>query len=196
MKIAHCFVHAGVESEYLKQFGEIHGYGLEIEQHVNFSKSFEVDLTVDELQGSYDFGLFHPPCYKWAKATPDKEKYPDLLDRARYLAKEYCDYWVVENVEYAPLKNPVYLDGFMFNKPIRYKRAFETNFKVPQPESLGKFKYDETINEITQFKAARIKGYTSSYYSAHDVCKNSVPSYYLEYLLSHCPIFNVESKLD
>lgn len=191
MKIAHAFIHEAVESEYLKQFGEIHGYGLKINQHVNLDRWFECDLRENGLETQYDLGLFHPPCQKWARATNDKSKYENLIPRARELAKQHCNYWIIENVKGAPLKDPVILNGAMFERDLKYERAFETNFEIEEPEHLGKFYYGASISEMTQFRAGQIKGYSPSYYTAETVTRNCVPSYYLEYILSHCPIIEV-----
>lgn len=62
-----------------------------------------------------------------------------MIPSAYALAKEYSDYYVIKNVTKAALKNPVVLDGRMFGLPIKYERAFETLFKVPQPPRYKRF---------------------------------------------------------
>ncbi|MFP4017827.1 MAG: hypothetical protein ACLFUH_01125 [Bacteroidales bacterium] len=195
MKIAHVFVHAGTESEYLKEFGEIHGYGLEFETTINFDKSFTVDLTENDLKEQYDFGLFHPPCQKWAKATVDKHLEQNLIPRARELGEKYCDYYIIENVPKAPLRDSVTLNGAMFDKGIRYERQFESNFEIKKPEYKDRVRYDHNIQSMRKVQAGNIKEYQSGYYHVNTIKRNATPKYYLKYLLSYCPLFDIENPL-
>jgi hypothetical protein len=191
MKIVHAFVHTGIESELLKEYGKIDGYGLDITVSWNFDNFYELDLIENDLKQDYDFGLFHPMCQKWAKSTHKREKYNNQIPRARELAEKHCDYWIIENNEYAPLENPVYLNGTMFGKPLRYERAFETNFTVEQPTYRDSQRHKYNISEISKRKVGNIKEWTTGYYDVKTLKKNCVPRYYLEYLLSYCPIFEV-----
>lgn len=185
--IAHAFVHAGVESEYFKKYGKIDGYGINIQNTINFDNYFELDLMNNQLNKKYDFGFFQPKCQKWARATVDKGKEPNQIKRARKLAKKYCDYWIIENVPKAPLKDTVILNGTMFDKEIRYERAFESNFSIPQPEYEDSQKHNLNVSEMRKIQAGNIKGYTTGYYHVKTLKRNCIPRYYLEYLLKYCP---------
>lgn len=188
MRIAHVFVHAAVESQYMKEIAPVDGYGLDIQTEINLSNAYERDLAEHGLERQYTLGLFHPPCQLWCNSTQNREEYENLIPRARELAKEYCDYYIIENVSRAPLNDPVILNGGMFGKELKYERGFETNFYVEQPEFTGKYCYERSVSGISQYPCAKIKGYTASFYDCHTVTHNCVPKYYLEYILKHAPI--------
>jgi DNA (cytosine-5)-methyltransferase 1 len=93
-------------------------------------------LTVD-LSG-YDLIWASPPCQDFTRyhrrepgrIAPRGNLIPAI--RSRLAASGVA--WIIENVEGAPLDNPVTLCGSMFGLEIRRHRLFETSFAVQQPQ--------------------------------------------------------------
>lgn len=78
-----------------------------------------------------------PPCQRFsdlAKRNGNAEEWPDLIEPTRALLQEARRPYVIENVEGAPLIEPVVLCGTMFpgTRVIRH-RLFETNFPLDAP---------------------------------------------------------------
>jgi hypothetical protein len=63
----------------------------------------------------------------------DTEDHANQIPRAREIAIEIADDYVIENKPRDDLNNPVVLNGNMFGLPIKYERAFETSFPVSSP---------------------------------------------------------------
>jgi DNA (cytosine-5)-methyltransferase 1 len=84
------------------------------------------------------FGLVHvsPPCQKYSDLQKRTGKeYPDLIGPVREMLQDSGLPYVIENVDTAPLENPVMLCGTMFPGLRVYRhRLFETNWKLEQPE--------------------------------------------------------------
>lgn len=183
MKILHAFADNGVESEVLVRHGEVVRVGTD--PGGVYGEVVKADATRMPLKsGSFDFGIFHPLCQRWARATPVdvRESYPDLLDETRQEAKRLCDNWVIENVKRAPLKDPVVLGGWHFGKKWANERAFETNFHVPQlPQYEGEAKY--YTNRGYKHDWLDRKGYTEDSYTSHAIKKNSVSAFIVELLV-------------
>jgi DNA (cytosine-5)-methyltransferase 1 len=83
-----------------------------------------------------NFDLVHasPPCQRYsdlAKRNGNAHDWPDYIPALRRIFRRYSTPWVIENVEGAPLRNPVMLCGTMFPglRVIRH-RLFETSFSV------------------------------------------------------------------
>jgi DNA (cytosine-5)-methyltransferase 1 len=78
------------------------------------------------------------PCQRWSKQTrcrPElREKYPDLITPMRPLLEEMGKPYVMENVEGAPLRDPVMLCGTMFRRELYRHRLFETGNGVSLPQ--------------------------------------------------------------
>lgn len=92
-------------------------------------------LTVD-LSG-YDAIHASPPCQRFsdlAKRNGNAHAWPDLIAPTRARLVELNVPWVIENVEGAPLENPVTLCGTMFPglRVIRH-RLFESNVEIDVP---------------------------------------------------------------
>lgn len=78
-----------------------------------------------------------PPCQRYsdlARLNGNAEDHPDLVPPTRELLKELGVPWVIENVEGAPLRDPITLCGTMFRRlrVIRH-RLFESSFPLPAP---------------------------------------------------------------
>jgi DNA (cytosine-5)-methyltransferase 1 len=92
-----------------------------------------LDLDAEFLAG---FDLVHasPPCQKYSDlAKRTGKEYPDLISPTRELLLSSNKPYVIENVDTAPLLNPVMLCGGMFKELRVYRhRLFESNFNLEQ----------------------------------------------------------------
>lgn len=203
--ILHCFADQGTESEVLSNFGEVLRVGLNAID-TNRSSPIKADAHV-EAEGkdwhfpisedvTFDLGVFHPVCSKWADTTSisgDPDNHENMIPSARALAEEYCDYYVIENVPKAPLRDPYVLNGKMFGLPIRYERAFETNFRVPQPPRYNRFWDEEGTKDKAETSSfyfserskpwwASVKGYRPDPYPKQHLAKNCIPAPYIHHI--------------
>lgn len=204
-RILHCFADYGTESEVLGGYGDVVRVGID-PKDTNDSAPIRADAHVladgknwsfpikDDV--SFDLGFFHPVCSKWADTTSisgDPDEHEDMIPSARALAKKYCDHYVIENVKHAPLEEPVNLDGRMFGLPIKYERAFETSFRVPQPPQYKRFwgkEEDRDIAETSSFYFsersrewwASVKQYRPGSYLKQHLAKNTIPAPYIHHI--------------
>lgn len=127
--------------------GAAHGYnlagfeilGVDIHPQPNYPFDF---VQADALQLKHlskDFDLIHasPPCQRFSTASGklDRTHHPDLLRPCRELLKSFHKPYVIENVEGAPLKNPLKLCGTLFSElRVLRHRVFEASFPIPQPD--------------------------------------------------------------
>ncbi|MEV0057246.1 DNA methylase [Saccharopolyspora shandongensis] len=85
----------------------------------------------------HEFDAIHAscPCQAFTNAWKlHRNDHPDLIAPTRELLQATGLPWVIENVEGAPLHNPVMLCGAMFPGMRVYRhRLFETNFPVAVP---------------------------------------------------------------
>jgi len=185
--IYHLFADRGVESEFLSAFGRVIRVGIDPFEN-SYSKVVQGDATNPPLKPGADIVVCHPPCYKWAESTrhiPDREEvYPDLIPETREVAAELGDQYIIENVPKAPLRDPVVLNGRMFNLPIHYERAFETSFPVKQPSENGEREdevswWNEYSRPLSWWKTT--KGYRDEW-EKDSLVKVAVPQTYLDYL--------------
>jgi DNA (cytosine-5)-methyltransferase 1 len=100
-----------------------------------------------------------PPCQAHSDLQrQSKREYEDFIPRVRDLLLQWGGPYVIENVEGAPLENPIVLCGTMFPglRVIRH-RLFETNFpKHPlvfthdkRKAHYGKLNQDESFVQVT-----------------------------------------------
>lgn len=80
-----------------------------------------------------------PPCQAYTLAQRIRgNEHPDLIDPTRELLEASGLPWVIENVEGAPLRNPIVLCGSMFPELRVYRhRQFEASFPITVPEHLA-----------------------------------------------------------
>jgi DNA (cytosine-5)-methyltransferase 1 len=85
--------------------------------------------------GGFDFVHASPPCQKYSDLQKRTGKeYPDLIGPVREMLQASGLPYVIENVDTAPLKNPIMLCGGMFKGLRVYRhRLFESNFRLEQP---------------------------------------------------------------
>lgn len=117
--------------------------GIDIEPQPRFPYTF-IRADVLELDARFlrRFDAIHasPPCQSYsdlAKRNGNGDDWPRLIEPVREMLEQSGKPWVIENVEGAPMRDPVILCGTMFEglRVIRH-RLFETNFPLPQPEHI------------------------------------------------------------
>lgn len=204
-RILHCFADYGAESEVLDVFGDVVRVGIDV-RDTNQSTPVQADAHIADTDKEWDFpfsddvtfdlGLFHPVCSRWAATTSisgEPEEHENMIPSARKLAEEYCDHYVIENVPKAPLNDPTVLDGRMFGLPIKYERAFETNFRVPQPPRYQRYWGANGDNETVETSSfyfserskswwASVKGYRPEPYPKQHLAKNCIPAPYIHHV--------------
>lgn len=112
--------------------------GVDIRPQPNYPFAFiQADALFMSLRG-FDFVWASPPCQRYsdlAKRNGNAHEHPDLIPPVRRLLRASgAGAWVIENVEGAPLIEPVMLCGTMFPglRVLRH-RLFEASFPIPQP---------------------------------------------------------------
>lgn len=114
--------------------------GVDIEPQPRYPFEFiQADaLGLDpEFVATFDAIHASPPCQSYsdlAKRNGNADAWPRLIDPTRDLLIASGRPWVIENVEGAPLRNPVVLCGTMFPglRVLRH-RLFEANFPIVAP---------------------------------------------------------------
>jgi DNA (cytosine-5)-methyltransferase 1 len=94
------------------------------------------DGTADRIGNLYDAIHASPPCQAHSDLQKqNKRHYEDFIPRVRELLIESGLPYVIENVEGAPLRDPITLCGTMFPglRVLRH-RLFETNWPLTVPE--------------------------------------------------------------
>ena len=192
--ILHCFADYGVESEALACYGNVIRVGIDAKD-TNESIPIKANVHAFPLAEdvTFDLGVFHPICKPWAELTSlsgDPDDHPNQIPKAREIAYEYCEHYVIENKPNAPLHDPIYLDGKMFGLPIDYERAFETSFPVTQPPRHKRFGHGDSTAETSPYffseRSRRwwgsVKGYRERRYPKEHLAKNSIPAPYIHHI--------------
>jgi DNA (cytosine-5)-methyltransferase 1 len=87
-----------------------------------------------ELAAGYDLIHASPPCQAYSKTWRiRKNDHPRLIEPVQQLLRGCGVPYVVENVEGAPLADPVLLCGAMFGLRTYDHRILEASFTIPQP---------------------------------------------------------------
>jgi hypothetical protein len=76
---------------------------------------------------SFDAIHASPPCQRWSSKTRNGNAHPDLITPLRPLLEATGLPYVIENVEGAPLDNPIMLCGSSFGLGVERHRLFESN---------------------------------------------------------------------
>lgn len=97
-------------------------------------------IRIDEMN-KYDFVWASPPCQAYTAmrhAPKAKNNHPRLIEPVREMLQKSSVLWVIENVEGAPLRDPITLCGSHFGLGVdewqlQRHRIFEANFPIEQP---------------------------------------------------------------
>ena len=137
-RIADLCCKAGGAGEGFARAGfEVVGFDIEPQPHY-LHEFHQVDVTrldPEWLAANFDAAHGSPPC--WAHTDlqkQNKREYPDIIPEVRALFRASGLPYVIENVEGAPLLDPVTLCGTMFRglRVIRH-RLFESNWPIDVP---------------------------------------------------------------
>lgn len=134
MKALDLFCGAGGASMGLAQAGyEVVGVDIAEQPHYPF-RFLQEDAMTFPLEG-YDLIWASPPCQAYSLAQRImKNEHPDLIPSLRRRLHRTGTPYVIENVEGAPLRDPVTLCGAMFHGLKTYRhRLFECSFPVQVP---------------------------------------------------------------
>jgi DNA (cytosine-5)-methyltransferase 1 len=133
-----CCSAGGTTRGYHRAFPDAHITGVDIapQPHYIGDEFVQADALAFPLDG---FDLIHasPPCQRYsdlAKRNGNADAWPDLIPAIRERLKGSLAHYVIENVEGAPLRDPVMLCGTMFPglRVLRH-RLFEANFPIQAP---------------------------------------------------------------
>lgn len=184
-RFGHFFADLSAEAEVLAAHGDVYRATLEPRKAPHVDETEQMDLMEATPDVQVKLGILHPVCSRWAETTTvsgDPEDHPNMIPRARDIARECCEYYVIENVPRAPLEDATVLSGKMFGLPIEYERAFEANFSIAAPPRFG----DLGTEVSTYFYSDRsadwwrsVKGYSGDYPKEH-LAKNCLPSAYVQ----------------
>jgi len=183
-RIAHLFADHGTEGEVLARFGEIERYTINPRPNPFVNKTVKIDLMSETPDTRVDLALLHPKCTDKSNMTSisgDPDDHENQIPRAREIAHEIADHYVIENRPRDDLEDPVVLTGKMFGLPIKYERAFEASFSIKAPP-----RYQELPTECSPYfysdRSAdwwrAVKGYAGDYSKEH-LSKNALPVPYV-----------------
>lgn len=196
--------------------------GVDINPQPHYPFEFHQDDALSILSGTGPFtvgtGGFHavhasPPCQKFsitanlARAQGKKASEVDLLTPARGLIQATGLPYVIENVEGAPMQDPILLCGSMFGledegRQLRRHRLFESNLWLSPPgycghqgKPLGVYHRPndripaggETARDLAQ--GQRLMGID---WMTWDELKEAIPPAYTEFLGRWLRIFAIE----
>lgn len=188
-RIAHLFADHAVESEVLTTVGTVTRFTIDPEPSPFVDKTVTMDLMEEMPSERFDLAVLHPRCTDVSDMTSisgDPDKYDNQIPRARKIARNIADDYIIENKPRDDLRDPTVLHGRMFGLPLAYERAFETTFPVQSParhQPLG----EKTVtpyyysDRTTEWWAAT-KGYRGDYPKQH-LAKNALPAAYVQCLI-------------
>lgn len=130
-----------------------HVTGVDIETQPRYAgDEFVLADALDYLAArGHEYDAIHasPPCQFYSvtrRVHPDRN-YPDLIGPTRQLLAESGRPSVIENVEFAPLIDPVRLCGTMFGLKVFRHRLFETNFFMLAPPHASHVHYGKATKQ-------------------------------------------------
>lgn len=141
MRILDLFCGAGgAAMGYHRAFPDAEIVGVDINPQPHYPFTFEQGDVMDLTSGYINtFDLVHasPPCQRYsdlARRNGNGHEWPDLIDPVRQYLHGAGRHYVIENVEGAPLIDPVMLCGTMFPRlRVLRHRLFESSFPIPTP---------------------------------------------------------------
>ena len=118
--------------------------GVDIDPQPNYPFEFvQHDALTLDWDWVLEFDVIHasPPCQSYsdlAKRNNNADAWPRLIEPVREMLEATGKPWIIENVEGAPLIDPVVLCGTMFPelRVIRH-RLFESNIRLEVPEHVS-----------------------------------------------------------
>jgi hypothetical protein len=186
MKIAHLFADYGVESEVLSRFGTVVRFTIEPRSSLFVDETVQMDLMESTPLRQFDLALLHPRCTDASDMTSidgDPDDHENQIPRARQIAKQIAEDYIIENKPRDDLRDPSVLNGRMFGLPINYQRAFETTFPVispPRERTLTEKPVSPYFYSDRSTKWWRaVKGYRGDYPKQH-LAKNALPAVFVE----------------
>jgi hypothetical protein len=188
-RIGHFFADYGVESEILSTVGSVVRVTIDPEPNEFVDETIQADLMDETPDLDLDLGVFHPRCTDVSRMTSisgSTDDHENQIPRARELARQVADDYIIENRPRDDLRDPAVLNGRMFGLPIEYERAFETSFPVktpPRERTLGKktvspYFYPDRSAEWWR----SVKGYRGGYPTEH-LAKNAIPAQYIQFIV-------------
>lgn len=128
------FCKAGGVSVGLQRAGfDVTGVDIELQPNYRGGTFIQGDALTFDLSG-YDFIWASPPCQSYsdlAKRNGNADSWPRLIEPVREILRQAGVPFIIENVDGAPLINPVVLCGTMFPglRVLRH-RLFESNVNI------------------------------------------------------------------
>lgn len=113
--------------------------GVDIAPQPNYPFAFHRADVLDFFFGGFDAIHASPPCQSYLnlgkvnEAQGREYDHPDLVAATREMLIATGLPYIIENIEGAPLKDPVRLCGSSFGLPLRRHRLFESNVPLVGP---------------------------------------------------------------
>lgn len=135
-----------------------------------------------------------PPCQKYTRCQQIQQReHPDLVAPTRERFAATGQPWVIENVEGAPLNDPVTLCGAMFGLETYRHRLFESDVPLTAPEhpahvarttKMGRAPVDgEFMHVVGNFSGVdRARGVMGMGWANRDGLREAIPPAYSQYI--------------
>lgn len=132
----------GASVGYARAGFEVDGIDFHLQPHYPFTFVLDNVMSVLEDNPSWlkDYDAIHasPPCQGYSRMNHiHKRSYPLLIEPVRNHLLLLGIPYVIENVEGAPLLDPITLCGTMFGLKVIRHRLFETSFPLTAPSGCG-----------------------------------------------------------
>lgn len=126
------FCGAGGAGEGYRRAGfEVTGVDIKAQPNYKAGKFIQADALdyVAQYGWMYDAIAASPPCQRYSRMTPRKyrDNHPDLIPLVRFWLEAIGVPYAIENVELAPLRNPVMVCGEQLGLKVYRHRLFESN---------------------------------------------------------------------
>jgi DNA (cytosine-5)-methyltransferase 1 len=174
----------GAAAGYYKAGFEITGVDINPQPHYPF-KFIQADAMTFNLNG-YDVIHASPPCQSYSVITHMKrvKSRPKLIEPLRELLLKNGKHFVIENVEGAPLRNPLLLCGSSFGLKMIRHRLFEIYPKTPFclfPPCNHKGMYDPWHYGINQLENIS-KALGIDWFMTRPEVREAIPPAYTEWI--------------
>lgn len=116
-------------------FDEIVGVDINPQPHYPF-EFIKADVMSLPIEWFKQFDLIHasPPCQGYIQRNKNLDtSHPKLINEVRAMLVASGVPYVIENVEGAPLRDPVRLCGTLFGLPLLRHRLFESSMRLEAP---------------------------------------------------------------